>query len=70
MIIGVAGPYSAADEKERAANLDALNSAAARLLEMGHIPLIGINVALPIVRQSKRGRPLQGAHGYIYNGNR
>ena len=50
MIIGVAGPYSAATEEERQQNLDAMNHAAARLLEMGHTPLIGVNAALPVVK--------------------
>jgi hypothetical protein len=49
MIIGVAGPYSADTPEKRQANLDALNATAARLLEMGHTPLIGINAALPVV---------------------
>lgn len=49
MIIGVAGPYSAATEEQRQKNLDAMNQAAARLLEKGHIPLIGVNAALPVV---------------------
>ena len=49
MIIGVAGPYSADTEEKRKANLDAMNKAAAKLLEMGHLPLIGINAALPVL---------------------
>lgn len=49
MIIGVAGPYSAPSEEERQFNLDAMNSAAALLLEKGHTPLIGVNAALPVV---------------------
>lgn len=49
MIIGVAGPYSAPTAEKRQANLDAMNEAAARLLEMGHIPIIGMNAALPVV---------------------
>lgn len=49
MIIGVAGPYSAPTEEERQKNLDAMNEAAARVLEKGHIPIIGMNAALPIV---------------------
>lgn len=49
MIIGIAGPYSAATEAERQQNLDKLNLAAARLLEMGHVPLIGVNAAIPVV---------------------
>jgi hypothetical protein len=51
MIIGVAGPYSAATAAERQENLDRMNKAAARLLEKGHIPLIGVNAALPVVEQ-------------------
>ncbi len=53
MIIGVAGPYSAATEEQRKINLDAMNSAAAKLLEKGHIPLIGMNVALPVLEKAK-----------------
>lgn len=49
MIIGIAGPYSADTEEQRQRNLDRLNKAAAILLEKGHIPLIGINAALPVV---------------------
>lgn len=49
MIIGVAGPYSAPTEEQRQKNLDAMNEAAARVLEKGHIPVIGMNAALPIV---------------------
>lgn len=52
MIIGVAGPYSADTEAQRQQNLDAMNNAAARLLEHGYIPLIGINAALPVVNAS------------------
>lgn len=52
MIIGVAGPYSADTEEQRQANLDSMNEAAARLLEKGHIPLIGVNAALPVIRQT------------------
>lgn len=52
MIIGVAGPYSAPSGEERKANLDAMNEAAARLLEAGHIPIIGMNAALPVVEKS------------------
>jgi len=49
MIIGIAGPYSAPTEEQRQKNLDAMNEAAARVLEKGHIPIIGMNAALPIV---------------------
>jgi hypothetical protein len=49
MIIAVAGAYSANTEAEKQRNIDVLNEAAARLLEKGHIPLIGVNAALPVV---------------------
>ncbi len=52
MIIGVAGPYSAATEEQRKANLDAMNNAAAKLLEKGHIPIIGMNAALPVLEKA------------------
>jgi len=52
MIIAVAGKYSAPTEAERRANFDALNDAAARLLELGHTPLIGVNAALPVVERA------------------
>lgn len=52
MIIGVAGPYSAETAEQRQKNLDAMNEAAARLLEMGHVPLIGMNAALPVLEKA------------------
>jgi hypothetical protein len=52
MIIGVAGPYSADSEGKRKSNLDVMNNAAARLLEMGHIPIIGMNAALPVIERA------------------
>ncbi len=60
MIIGVAGPYSASTPEQRKKNLDLMNGAAARLLESGHIPLIGINAALPIIEQSELDDPYEG----------
>lgn len=59
MVIGVAGPYSAATEEERSQNLERLNTAAARLLERGHIPLIGVNAALPVVERATLEHPYQ-----------
>ena len=53
MIIGVAGPYSAETEEQRKFNLDKMNEAAARLLELGHIPIIGMNAALPVLDKAK-----------------
>ena len=52
MIIAVAGPYSASTPEQRRANLDAMNTAAARLLELGHIPIIGMNAALPVLEKA------------------
>ncbi|HEY1038371.1 MAG TPA: DUF4406 domain-containing protein [Bacteroidia bacterium] len=52
MVIGVAGPYSAATEEQRQTNLDSMNKAAARLLELGHIPIIGMNAALPVLEMA------------------
>lgn len=49
MTIAVAGPYSANTAEERQKNLDAMNKAAAQLLQKGHIPLIGVNAALPVI---------------------
>jgi hypothetical protein len=51
MWIMVSGPYSAgaADGAARAANLRALNRAALALWRRGHVPIIGVNLALPII---------------------
>lgn len=50
MLIAVAGPYSAETQEQRQHNLDLLNEAAAAVLKLGHIPMIGVNAALPIVQ--------------------
>jgi hypothetical protein len=52
MIIGVAGPYSAPTAQQRQQNLDAMNEAAAKLLELGHTPIIGMNAALPVLAKA------------------
>ncbi len=49
MIIGVAGPYSAPTQAQRDKNFEAMNVAAARVYERGHIPFIGVNMAVPVV---------------------
>ncbi|MEE8105199.1 MAG: DUF4406 domain-containing protein [Planctomycetota bacterium] len=51
MWIMVAGPYSsgAKDEAERAANLAVMNEAAVAVFDKGHIPVIGVNMALPVI---------------------
>ena len=52
MRIAVAGKYSAETEEERQENFAAMNEAAARLLEKGHTPIIGVNAALPVVERA------------------
>ncbi len=49
MLIAVAGPFSAATPEERQLNFDRLNQAAAEVLKMGHIPVVGLNCALPVI---------------------
>jgi hypothetical protein len=50
MLIAVAGPYSADTPEQRQHNLDEMNEAGARVMNLGHIPVIGVNAALPVVR--------------------
>ena len=50
MLIAVAGPYSAGTAEQRQHNLDVLNKAAAEVMKRGHIPVIGVNAALPVAR--------------------
>ena len=52
MIIGVVGPYSADTAEQRQINLDRMNKVAAQLLELGHVPIIGMNAALPVLEQA------------------
>jgi len=49
LLIAVAGPYSAPTAAERQRNLDAMNQAAAGVMRRGHVPVIGVNLALPVV---------------------
>jgi hypothetical protein len=49
LLIMVAGPYSAPTADGRAANLAAMNRAAAEVARRGHIPVIGVNAALPVL---------------------
>ena len=50
--IMVAGPDSvgAAEAAAQAANLRAMNDAALEVFWRGHIPFIGVNMALPVYR--------------------
>lgn len=54
-MIAVAGPYSATTAFQRQQNLDAMNLAAAELMRRGHIPVIGVNAALPVVEMLESG---------------
>ncbi|MBL8831943.1 MAG: hypothetical protein JNL71_06095 [Rhodospirillales bacterium] len=45
----VAGPYSAPTAEGRAANLRRMNEAAARVAGLGHVPVVGVNAALPVL---------------------
>jgi len=49
MHIMIAGPFSAPTEKERRENLDRINRIAAEVAKKGHIPVVGVNAALPVV---------------------
>lgn len=51
MVIMISGPYTAggAGEAQRASNLRAMNDAAAEVFRRGHIPIIGVNLALPVI---------------------
>lgn len=60
MVIGVAGPYSAPTVEERQRNLDNMNLAAARLLELGHVPVIGMNAALPVLEKANVNNKYKG----------
>jgi hypothetical protein len=51
MWIMVSGPYTSggADAVLRAARLAETNQAALALLRLGHVPVIGVNMALPVI---------------------
>jgi hypothetical protein len=51
MWIMIAGPYSsgARTDDERAENLRAMNRAALEVFRRGHTPIIGVNLALPVI---------------------
>ena len=54
MWVMVAGPYGsgAASDAERAQNLENLNRAALELFRRGHVPIIGVNNALPLTHST------------------
>ncbi|WP_119303041.1 DUF1937 family protein [Dongia deserti] len=51
MWIMVGGPYSTAAKSaaDRAANLQRMNEVALAVMRKGHVPIIGINLALPLI---------------------
>lgn len=53
----VAGPYrsGSADPAIWAANLRALNATALALHRLGHVPVIGVNMALPVIEAAGGG---------------
>ena len=58
MWVMVAGPYTAggANPEQRRANLSALNKVALTVFERGHIPVIGVNNALPVIAEAGEAR--------------
>ena|ERR1044072_5625143 len=52
MWIMIAGPFrsGARDDGERQQRLDAMNRAALEVFRLGHTPVIGVNMALPIIK--------------------
>ena len=57
MWIMVSGPYTAggADTAKRAENLRLMNDAAVALQRAGHVPVIGVNMALPMIEAAGGG---------------
>ena len=49
MWIMIAGPYQGSSAVTRASNLRAMNLAAVELFRRGHVPVIGVNLALPMI---------------------
>lgn len=60
MMILIAGPYRSGtndDPRLMAQNLDRLESVASQVYKIGHIPLIGEWVALPLMKQAGSAHP-------------
>jgi len=49
MLVMVSGPVSGGSREEEERNRDELNRVAAEVLKRGHIPLVGLNAARPVV---------------------
>lgn len=52
MLVMIAGPVSAESDKLRMENTAKLNRVAAEVLKLGHIPLVGVNAAVPVVEEA------------------
>jgi uncharacterized protein DUF4406 len=52
MLVMVAGPVSAESDELVIENIARLNRVAAEVLKRGHIPLVGINAAVPVVEEA------------------
>lgn len=61
MWIMIAGPYlsGARSAEDRATNLRKLNEAALAVFEKGHVPVIGVNMALPVIEVAGPARFLE-----------
>jgi hypothetical protein len=59
MWIMVAGPYrsGSSDPARWSTNLSKLNEAALALMRAGHVPIIGVNLALPMIAAAGGGEP-------------
>lgn len=51
MLIAIAGPYTADSEEKMQSNLDAMNDVCTEVYKKGHIPVVGLNNALPVVNR-------------------
>jgi hypothetical protein len=49
MLVMVSGPVSGGSAEEEEKNRDELNRIAAEVLKRGHVPLVGLNAARPVV---------------------
>jgi hypothetical protein len=49
MLVMVSGPVSGDDPEEEEKNRDELNRVAAEVFKRGHVPLVGLNAARPVV---------------------
>lgn len=55
LTIMVSGPYNADTQLKRQRNLDSLNRMALRVHQKGHLPLVGVTIALSFLAHAKNG---------------